>query len=163
MSDRSLADITTLLSSSLGEKTAREVVEREARRAGVGNTLTEDEASSLLSSIEQGGGPPGLAARLAKIRMQRSAGASSGTTRAASDKPSPRLATDQLIAMFSPALGLEKASETVKNVLLAIGVTGATMTYDEAHQALERLGRQGGVVATVARFAKARLLLSTGA
>jgi len=165
MGERSVESVIALLANTLGDATAREVVEREVRLAGLGRTVSDEDAVAILTKIEQGGGPSGLGARLAKLRLQRAAtGVSSAAVAAvaATGAKTPRIAVSQLVSMFTPALGVEKATETIRTALTALDVRGETITLDDAAVCLERLGRQGGVIATVARFAKARLLLATG-
>jgi hypothetical protein len=72
MEVESLDTVVELLSAALGDQMAREVVAREARALGLGNNVTGTEQFALLKRIEAIPGAPGLAARLALLRLQRS-------------------------------------------------------------------------------------------
>lgn len=156
MNGHTLSSLIAMLAVTLGEVPSREVVEREARIARLGESLTHDEAISLLTRIEEQEGAPGLAARLARSRIEREA-RSSGA--GASPASGPRFTTAQLVAMFTPSLGREKGSDVVRSAQRAVGLSGDTMSLHEATAILEHLTRLGGVVGTIARFAKARLAL----
>ncbi len=69
----------------------------------------------------------------------------------------------QLIAILAPTAGEERARELVREVLGTLGIKTETFSTDEAIQALELLGKMPGVVATVTKFAMARLRLKAAA
>jgi hypothetical protein len=75
-------------------------------------------------------------------------------------KPSARrLPTAELVRLLGTSMGEEKASEAVRGALekLRLRVDG-TLSQDEAMAALDELANVKGLVGTVARFAKARVI-----
>ncbi|NUP07320.1 MAG: hypothetical protein HOW73_14800 [Polyangiaceae bacterium] len=150
-----------MLATSLGDAAARDAVEREASLAGLGGVLTDEETISLLKRIEAGGGPPGLAARLVRVRLERASSHSLSVGPQTNTTSTRRFDVREIVAMFSPALGVDKANLIVRNGLSAMNITGQTISMEEASALVEQLSRQGGIVATVARFVNARLLLQS--
>ena len=157
-----VSGLTASLAASVGEPTARAAVTAERERLGFGETLTLEQAGQLLLSIEAKGGAIGLAARLARARLDRTSGAGLTSSSGSIALVLPSFSTAQVTEMFVSALGQEKALEIVKQAMIQQGLSGDRLTFDQVSRLLEALSRQTGVVSTVARFAKARLLLKTG-
>lgn len=66
-----------------------------------------------------------------------------------------------LDALLAPALGNEKALEVVSHACRSLGLGDpAHLTIDQQRRVLDALSAGGDYVATVARFAKARVLLA---
>ena len=68
--------------------------------------------------------------------------------------------SDDIAALLSPALGEEAAQDRVGTAVALEGKVGRSMTKPEALAVLERIAAEDGMVGTVARFAKTRLLLA---
>ena len=155
--------IVGLLATSLGDEAAREVVRRAAAKAGIANPSTRDEAIRVLVQIESEGSTAGLAARLARSRLERGLrfGGSgfSGTFSSSVPGPPKSIRLDDLASSLGRSLGDAKAEETVQKAAAALGFAGPSVTFEQAVKLLESLVAQGGVVGTVARFAKVRFLL----
>ncbi len=155
--------IVGLLATSLGDDAARAVVRRAATAAGIENPSTRDEALRVLAQIEKEGSTAGLAARLARSRIERGlrVGASgfSGTFSSTVPGPPKSIRLDELTATLARSLGDAKAEEAVQKGAAALGFAGPSVTIEQAVKLLESLVAQGGVVGTVARFAKVRFLL----
>ncbi|MBL8742276.1 MAG: hypothetical protein JNK04_14305 [Myxococcales bacterium] len=155
--------IVGLLATSLGDDAARQVVRRAAVAAGIENPSTRDEAMRVLVQIEKEGSTAGLAARLARSRLERGlrfAGSGfSGTFSSSVPDPPKSIRLDELSSTLARSLGDAKAEEAVQKAAAALGFAGPSVTVEQAVKLLESLVAQGGVVGTVARFAKVRFLL----
>ncbi len=149
------------LASSLGPEVAREVVERHARALGLLNLSTREEAARVLGAIDAGGGTAGLAARLLITRIERSAVSSSSSSGLFSAPPASakRVKVSALADAMARSLGDAKANEVVAKACGALGYTADSLTEEQAARVLESLVKLGGVIGTVARFAKVRFLL----
>lgn len=64
-----------------------------------------------------------------------------------------------IAGMFESALGAEKARDLVADYFARAGITTTTCTRQQAVEILDRMAKSEGIVAVVARFAKARMLL----
>jgi hypothetical protein len=155
--------IVGLLATSLGDETARAVVRRAAKAAGVENPSTRDEAMRVLVQIESEGSTAGLAARLARSRLERGLrfGGSgfSGTFSSSVPAPPKSILLSDLAATLARSLGDAKAEDAVQKGAAALGFAGSSVSVEQAVKLLESLVAQGGVVGTVARFAKVKFLL----
>lgn len=155
--------IVDLLATSLGDEAARQVVRRAATAAGIENPSTRDEAMRVLVQIEAEGSTAGLAARLARSRLERGLrfGGSgfSGTFSSSVPAPTRSVRLSDLSATLGRSLGDAKAEEAVQKGAAALGLAGPSVSVDQAVKLLESLVAQGGVVGTVARFAKVKFLL----
>jgi len=155
--------IIGLLATSLGDDAARQIVVRAAKASGIENPSTRDEATRLLAHIEAAGSTAGLAARLARSRLERGLrfGGSgfSGTFASSIPAPSSKVKLSELAATFARALGDTKAEEVVQKGAAALGFAGPAVSTEQAVRLLESLVAHGGVVGTVARFAKVKFLL----
>ena len=66
---------------------------------------------------------------------------------------------DELISMLSKALGRDASASHIAEAMRFTGYAGDQLSVAQASAVLEHLAEQSGIVAAVARFAKARLLL----
>jgi hypothetical protein len=183
----SLEELIETLAQSLGDQTARAVVSREAAALGYGPAITPAEALVLLGKLETLNGTAGLAARLIRVRFERTAGTvaakSSTQSMPAVREPSsqrdtgPRetaatgVRTNLLIpmfeieALFAKSLGDAAAKDVVHRAVIQLGVSpiinNATpcLRREDASRLLDLVEGSGGVAAAVASFAKARFLL----
>jgi hypothetical protein len=64
-----------------------------------------------------------------------------------------------LIPLLAPAIGVEKARETIESAAARLGVEAGTLSAEEALAVLDLLAKADGIIGVVARFAKARFLL----
>jgi hypothetical protein len=151
--------------------------------------LDVEQVSAVLALLTQTGGLVGVAARLVQARIggcsppsasptskeipggASGAGAAPpsavgprsgpapGTSRSGSAGGASSLAKGDLVALLSPSMGDEKASEVVSQGLRRAGVSGDTFPRERALLVLEELAKTPGLVGVTARFAKAKLLL----
>jgi len=70
-----------------------------------------------------------------------------------------RLSRDDLVALFAGPLGEEKAREVVAAALDRLGTKAASFDREQSMTVLDALCGEPGLVGTVARFAKVRLIL----
>lgn len=117
----------------------------------------------VLVQIESEGSTAGLAARLARSRLERGlrfgGTGMSGTFSSSAPEPLKSVLLSDLSATLARSLGDAKAEEAVQKAAAALGFAGPSVSIDQAVKLLESLVAQGGVVGTVARFAKVRFLL----
>ena len=66
---------------------------------------------------------------------------------------------ETLAAFFEQALGAERSRELIVECAARENISDASLTREQALIILEKLASSTGLVAVVARFAKARLLL----
>ncbi len=165
-----------MLSPTLGEETAKQLVEREASAMGLGPMIPTVAAVALLTRLEQGDGSGSLAAQLAKRRLQRSVVSDSipppprprpmtTASRAPSSAVPPSgpreyVPTELLVSLFANSLGEEKASELVARTITRLGLRGSQLTKADATNLLSSIESAGGIAAAVARFAKVRFVLA---
>lgn len=166
-------EIVTLLSTSLGEGTARTIVDRAAADAGLTAVLTEEDTLTVLRAIERMGGTAGLAGRLALTRLSRGGGVngtvSSTVPAGPPSRPAPvtinegskLFAVDDIVSMLARSLGDAKAAEAVSKVQQTTKLYGPQLDKDQVVRIFDALIAVRGAVGTVARFAKARFLLAT--
>jgi hypothetical protein len=74
-----------------------------------------------------------------------------------------RVPLRDLVEMLAASFGKEKATEIVKGYAHDLGIAGDTCSSEEALTMLESMAKANGLLGIVARFAKARWLLSRGA
>jgi hypothetical protein len=70
-----------------------------------------------------------------------------------------RLPLAELVKLFGASLGQEKSTEAIHSACKALGLRTDAYTLDETMRILDRLSGTVGLVGTVARFAKARVIL----
>jgi len=151
--------LVELLGASIGAAEARAAVDREADAMKLGRNLTTAEGFEVLRRVESAGGPPGLAARIALRRLQRSSPAqASGQYRAASnDGPVEVAEIERLLAI---GLGAPKARELVHHAMAILGVAGEALDRDAAARLLDAIAETHPTMASYARFAKVKILLT---
>ncbi|HEY8074899.1 MAG TPA: hypothetical protein VIF62_12335 [Labilithrix sp.] len=156
-------DLTVLLSSALGQEKSEEVVVSAARELGIpaGNTYSAEEMRAIFQRLVTVEGLVGVVARFAISRgdvdrLARTA-RSSTPQRAAQQSSS----TIDLIPLLAPAIGVEKAREAIESGAARLGLDAKSLSQDQALAVLELLAKAEGIVGVVARFAKARFLLTT--
>ena len=69
------------------------------------------------------------------------------------------LSRARLATLLSASVGQEKAAEVVLAAQRSLGYAGDALTQEQTLAILDVLARSGGLVGTVARFAKARVIL----
>jgi hypothetical protein len=146
------------------EKSAS-LVAASAQKLGVplGDELSAEQAARILEDLAQMEGLVGVVARFVKTRSnigESTPASSREPVRAAEDE---RYSRAQLNALLGPALGDAKGLEAIATYAQKIGAGGDTFTRAQALEMLELMAQVEGVLGTVARFAKARLLLKPSA
>lgn len=174
MEEDAREQIVRLLATSVGEAEARAVVEREMTKLGLPNLRSAADVVTLLKSLETHTSAIGLAARLALMRVRRGADiahSASGAflflpAEAAAPSSTTRPTTAkvhhiaEVAAMLARSLGDEAATQLAQEALTRAGVEGPELTREEMGRVFDQLVAKGGAVASVARFCKARLLLT---
>lgn len=162
--------IVRLLADSVGEEAARRVVTAEASAMGLGSHLTQAESVRLLQRLDAATGPAGLAARLALTRLTRSQRDAPRRTSSSANfaaigasaarAPATRVPVAELTSLFVRSLGEEKAAQLVQSVMNRVGVIGPDLDETQALKVLDEIAATPGPAAAVARFAKARFMLT---
>jgi hypothetical protein len=157
--------VVTVLRDALGDEAARRLVEREAHAASLASIESERDLTTLLTRIEGLGGTAGLAAKLAMSRHRRGVPLSTsapttvrGATNAA-QAPSETYTIHALATLLARSLGDEKAHEVIVQAMTDLDLKGSRLAHKDAARVLDLLGARGGVVGTVAQFAKVRFML----
>lgn len=178
--------LALLLAPTLGQEKSEEVVRTACARLGFGEPeeLRVDQAVAVIDLLGQSEGIVGVVARFVKVRgeledlvdtpppsspptapslppgpavlgtMTPGGGVAFARPRAADVK------TGDLLAFFAPALGDEKSRETIAIYAARVGATGPDFSYAQALQMLELMAQAEGILGVVARFAKARFILT---
>jgi hypothetical protein len=163
--------IIELLAVTLGEEKARATWGEAVRGVGmnVADTYQREPGFAAIDALSRAPGLVGMAARFARLRLDqlpttspslsrdpgsdRHAAPAQGTTLAAAGN-----AVD-LLPFFSPALGEDKAKETLQHHARALGLDPWLLSHDDALKLLDALSTAPGLLGVVARFAKTRFLL----
>lgn len=149
------SELAAFLAPALGHERADKVVSETLTRLGFPKQgLHSEEAMAVLRLISQAEGVVGVAGRFALTRV--------GTrTRSAPSKASQLrpMEVKAVIELFVPSVGSAKANEVVSVALKKLGIESATLSSEQVAEVLDLALRAGGIVATVARFARARLWL----
>jgi len=175
--------VVSLLALTLGEERARTAWLDALRGLGMPTEeqYPRDHVMSVLSALSRAPGTVGVAARVARVRMDtdvpvsQPSPSSEVTVRPAeaAAPPSPRSAVDRdrlptrvesdaavdLLPFLAPSLGDEKARDVLHQYAKAIGVLPTGLTPDDATALLESMSQASGLLGVVARLTKARLLL----
>jgi hypothetical protein len=150
------ADLATLLAPALGYERADHVVRETLTRLGFSTRgLSTEQATRVLEMISTMQGVVGIAGRFALARAPREAMSTSGAFRSAV-KP---MSVGAVVELFVPSVGKTKATEVVEEALQKLQIRSNMLSSTEVAAVLELLVNGTGIVATVARFARARLLL----
>lgn len=143
------------LTPSLGAQAGSVVREALEELNLVEEDLSEADARSVLQLLMTRSGRIGMSARLAAARNAPPA-ASRGERPPSSET---RITRESLVAMLAPALGDAAAKKAVEDHLTALRLTEASLSVEDTGRVLEHMAGVEGILGTVARFAKARLLL----
>jgi hypothetical protein len=157
-------EITVLLASALGQEKSDEVVVTAARELGLaGAHYGPDEVRAIFAKLVAADGLVGVVARFAVTRgdVERLASKARPPSERQLPASSPAPVVD-LLALLAPALGAEKARDATEAAAAKIGADVQALTRDDALRVLDVLASTEGIVGVVARFAKARFLLSSG-
>lgn len=156
-----LRELIGLLSGSVGLERSVRAVQETCLRLGLdANFLDARTADNVLEELGHCAGAVGAAARAARARPAPFSGPPTPPApngRATGPRHHRRT---ELVNLLAPSLGREKADEAIELACRDLGVEGADLSLDEALAVLEHLAAQGGFVAVIARFAKARLALT---
>lgn len=152
--------LVALLAPSSGLERARAVVEEECRRLGVPHPPTGPALERVVQSLSQRSGAVGTSIRLHLRRQEAKARpASEGHTPTGTALPAS-VDGSGLVRMLASALGDEKAEHVVGEACGRLGLRLHALTANDARRVLDLLSSGSDYVATVARFAKARTLLT---
>jgi hypothetical protein len=157
-------EITVLLASALGQEKSDEVVVTAARELGFSGSLYgPDEVRAIFDKLVAAEGLVGVVARFAVTRgdVNRLAAKARPPSERQLPAAMPAPAVD-LLSLLAPALGAEKARDATEAAAAKLGLDARHLSRDEALRLLDLLASTDGIVGVVARFAKARFLLSSG-
>jgi hypothetical protein len=162
----SIADLASLLSSALGEEKSHEVVTSAARNLGYASGFyTPTEVRTIFNLLSRAEGLIGVVARFALSRgdVDRVVRRSPGTMRRPSvQMEAVRAATSvDLLPLLAPALGTDKARDATTSAAARLKLDPHALSRDHALLVLDELTKNEGIVGVVARFAKARFLLTS--
>ncbi|MFO0682411.1 MAG: hypothetical protein U0234_10185 [Sandaracinus sp.] len=152
-------DIVEHLASIVGREKAAELVDEAARASGA-HAADPDEAERILDQLATVRGAVGVSARMMRQRV-RGSGAHRAPETLRTDPRAPGPPADhpnvaRLVNMLAPAVGAERAAELVSDALATLGRDRRGLDRAGALAVLENLASRGGLIGTVARFAKAR-------
>ncbi len=171
-------DIAVLLASALGQDKSDEVVSSAARALGIlRGTFSGEDIRAIFDRLGKAEGLVGVVARFAVSRgdveklvaraPQRLDAPSIGRphfevgTRPTAGSIPGRAQTVDLVPLLAPALGAEKARAAIEAAAARRGVDiKAGLSQSAALAVLDEMARIEGIVGVVARFAKARFLLT---
>ncbi len=163
--DRPIAreDLTVLLSSALGQEKSEEVVVSAAREIGLppGSSYSAEEVRGIFERLSLADGLVGVVARFAISRGDVEKLANKARPSGPHRVSQPSSSAIDLIPLLAPAIGVEKAREAIESGAARLGLDAKSLTHDQALSVLDLLAKAEGIVGVVARFAKARFLLST--
>ena len=166
--------IVDLLASSLGEEKSEAAIHEAASRLGLlgALTLSRSQAGNILEFLGRAPGVVGAAARLAGMRLPAEYAAEHppssrsmapdrpDTARRAAAQREDLVSAADVCALLAPSLGEEQAREVVAKYAAALHLPPEAFPRKDALDLLDAMAVEAGVVGVVARFAKARLLLS---
>jgi hypothetical protein len=157
-------DLTVLLSSALGQEKSEEVVVSAARELGYApsTSYSADETRAIFERLSLVAGLVGVVARFAISRGDVEKLAARARPSQQQKVASPKPTATDLIPLLAPAIGVEKAREAIENGCARLGLDPKSLTSENAIAVLDLLAKAEGIVGVVARFAKARYLLSSG-
>jgi hypothetical protein len=173
--------IVDLLALTLGDERAKVTWAEALRGVAAAEAADYDgqKTVALLTALGLASGTVGLAARVAKLRLESEATGpftlESLRTSAAPPTPqrpeprhepvppshssapsdSARLASE-VLSFLSPSLGDEKARDALGHYARTLGISLASLTRVEAIALLDAMSQASGLLGVVARFAKVR-------
>lgn len=152
------ADLANSLATALGYERADRIVESTLVKLALPRKgLSHDDAMRVLESVAQVDGVVGVAGRIALARAPREAMSVSGQFRSGL----PSMTVARMVELFVPSVGNAKAEEVVAAARSKLRIESDTLTSKQVSEMLDHIAGGAGIVATVARFARARLLLDT--
>lgn len=156
-------DVTVLLSSALGQEKSEEVVATAAREIGVSSatSYSADEVRSIFEKLSTSEGLVGVVARFAISRGDVDKLAEKARPSEHQRAAAASTAVVDLVPLLAPAIGVEKAREAIESGAARLGLDGRTLSQESALAVLDLLAKTEGIVGVVARFAKARFLLTS--
>jgi len=165
------ARLVSLIAPALGKEKGEELISAAARSFGYStDTLDIERALQILGSLESNPGIVGVAARFAKSRLlSRTNQSSSSIQLPAIDAPAERaepvqkgvarLPAREIVKLLAATLGTEKARETLAAALAHFQLADGPLDQTQTLALLDHIAKEPGIVGTVARFAKARVIL----
>lgn len=157
MSALDRSDLVEHLASIVGREKASDLVDDAARAVG-GGAADPEQASRILDHLASIPGAVGVSARLLRQRARSSGarltpdGARDPIASSMGDHPN----VGRLVHMLAPSVGDERASELVDEAIALLHHDRRALDRGAALAVLESLATRGGLIGTVARFAKAR-------
>lgn len=155
----SAKDLVALLSTTLGEPRAGEVVAGAMKALGLhaDSPMEVGAAKRVLTFVSNVDGLVGITGRVALTRIQFGS-AASGTLPAAALAPDTR-PRSLVVRLLAPNLGEERAQKLVEETAQVMDLP-AELELEQALALLEKITRMSGVIGVAARFAKTRIHLS---
>lgn len=164
--DRSILreELTVLLSAALGQEKSDEVIVSAARDLGFppATSYSAEEVRAIFARISEIGGLVGVVARFAISRGDVEKLTAGARPSERSPVPPARPTVVDLVPLLAPAIGDEKAREAIEAGCTRLALDSNALSPDDAFRVLDLLATAEGIVGVVARFAKARYLLSSG-
>jgi hypothetical protein len=160
-----LSEISVLLSSALGQEKSDELVLSAARDLGFASAsesgYASDEVRAIFEKLSRIDGLVGVVSRFAVSRgdVDRLAARAPISEKKVAVKR-PKASATELIPLLAPAIGVEKAKEAIDSATTRLGLDANALAPEDAVAVLDLLAKSEGIVGVVARFAKARFLLS---
>jgi hypothetical protein len=156
--------LTRLLASALGQEKSEELISSAARAQGLsGLSFSPDEVREIFQVLSKTEGLVGVVARFALSRGDVEvivAEAPLSNREPPSVRPETKPTAADILPLLSPALGTEKARDATEAAAAKLGLDLGNLTRDEAILLLDEMAGTEGIVGVVARFAKARFLLT---
>ena len=147
--------LVALLAPASGVERSKTVIVEECARLGVPYPPTGPALERVVDALSMRSGAIGTSIRLAFRRATKELNASPPPHGGPEPKPTP-----DLIALLAPVLGDDKAQSVVRDACARLGLGASSLSTTDSRRVLDLLSAGGDFVATIARFAKARTLLS---
>jgi hypothetical protein len=161
MTAASRDDLVARLAAVVGAERASELVESAARALDV-QTWDASALDLVIDHLAAARGAIGATVRLHRSRLRMLAGRAAveaASPPPASPPPAARALDSnrqRLVGLLSPSLGVEKSEALIDAAAKRRGLRRSPLSRADALLILEELTQEGGLVGTVARFAKAR-------
>lgn len=157
------SELARLLASALGQEKSSEVIASAAEELSLSGPLySAPEARAIFERLARTEGLIGVVARFAISRGDVGAlvGRDAGAPCAPRDDETAEAEPEavDLLPLFAPALGAEKATDSIAAACARLGLDPSRLTREGALSVLDDLARAEGIVGVVARFAKARFV-----
>lgn len=168
--------VTSLLAPTVGWERSEEAVAASIRRLTLdGGELSPAEVMQVLEDLALEQGIVGVTARFLVTRTSSNPTMAAVTPRPASIAPaapddvapasvrlSGTIGVHEVVAALAPLLGQDKTEAAVQAAIRRIGAPKERLEPAEALRLLDDLGHQDGIVGTVARFARGRVMARFG-